>query len=209
VLGGNRDSIALMIQELVNWNVDKSILGHITSMGADDAYRAMSAQDLYLLRVALPTEARSYFAPDAAEALRNACLRLLAYHEDAWPFDLMHRVSGELLHDVGVDSSGESLSGYQLVDTPSGITLSYCALPTSQLDLDGDADIALYYGRGIEGDMRPGLSFFHRPNGWSTLGTGGTTTSRIFQKGPMNHFFMAPDAELGGALAMVWEYTKS
>src|SRR5690554_5151550 len=41
VLGGNRESIALMIQELVYWNVEEGVLARITNMGAEDAYRAL------------------------------------------------------------------------------------------------------------------------------------------------------------------------
>lgn len=59
-----------MIQELVNWNVDKTILAH-------NAYTASTPQELYLLRTALPDAPRRLWAPDPAEALRNACLRLL------------------------------------------------------------------------------------------------------------------------------------
>jgi hypothetical protein len=208
VLGGNRESIALMIQELVRWNVDKSVLAHIANMGADDAYRAINAQDLYLLRVALPDAPRRFFAPDPAEALRNACLRLLAQHEDAWPYDLRGRVNGEMAYDIGVDDAGRALSGYQLANRPSGLTVSYCAVPTSEAHLGTAADIALYYGPGVGGAMRPAVTFFHRPKGWSTLGTGGTAASRIFQKGTIGHFFLPPDAELGGARALIWRLTS-
>lgn len=93
---------------------------------------------------------------------------------------------------------------YQLVEQPSGLAISYCALPTVEADLRGDADIALYYGPGIEGPMRPGTTFFHRPQGWSTLGTGGRASQRIFQKGTIGHFFLEPAQELGGALALAW-----
>ena len=204
VLGANRESIALMIQELVYWNVDDGVLARITNMGADEAYTAATAQDLYLLRTALPAAPRRLWAPDPAEALRNACMRLLAYHEDVWPYEVHDRMSGEMGYDIGTDDRGWALSGYQLVDSPSGITVSYCATHTTDAHLGANADIALYYGPGVEGHMRPALTFFHRPEGWSTLATGGTAARRIFQKGGIGHFFMPPDAALDGALALTW-----
>lgn len=193
-----------MIQELVRWNVDDTVLAHIASMGAGDAYRALNAQDLYLLRVALPDAPRRVFAPDPAEALRNVCLRLLAHHEDARPNDLRDRLNGDMAYDIGTDDGGRALSGYRLTDCPGGLTISYCAVPTSEAHLGAAADIALYYGPGIAGDMRPAVTFFHRPEGWSTLATGGTAASRIFQKGIIGHFFMPTDAEFAGPLALRW-----
>lgn len=204
VLGGNRDSIALMIQELVGWNVDDGILARITSMGADEAYTTSTAQDLYLLRTALPDAPRRMWAPDPAEALRNACMRLLAHHEDVWPYDVRGRLSGEIAYNIGIDDRGWALSGYRLTDKPGGLTVSYCATHTTDAHLGADADIALYYGPGVGGHMRPALTFFHRPEGWSTLATGGTAAQRIFQRGAIGHFFLPPEAELGGALALTW-----
>ncbi|WP_157970067.1 hypothetical protein [Pelagibacterium sediminicola] len=204
VLGGNRDSIALMIQELVGWNVDDGVLARITSMGADEAYTASTAQDLYLLRTALPDAPRLLWAPDPAEALRNACMRLLAHHQDVWPYEVRDRLSGEIGYNIGTDDRGWALSGYRLTDNPGGLTVSYCATHTSDAHLGANADIALYYGPGVEGHMRPALTFFHRPEGWSTLATGGTAAQRIFQRGTIGHFFLPPEAELGGALALTW-----
>lgn len=204
VLGASRENIALMIDQLVYWNVDDGILSRITNMGAEEAYTASTAQDLYLLRTALPNAPRRMWAPDPAEALRNACMRLLAYHEDVWPYDVRDRLSGEIAYNIGTDDRGWALSGYQLVDNPGGLTISYCAVHTTDAHLGADADIALYFGPGIEGYLRPGLTFFHRPEGWSTLGTGGVAAQRIFQKGGIGHFFMPPDADLGGAHALTW-----
>lgn len=201
VLGGNRDSITLMIRELVGWNVDDGVLAHITDMGADEAYIASSAQHLYLLRTALPDAPRRLWAPDPAEALRNACMRLLAHHEDIWPYEMRDRLSGEIAYNIGTDDRGWALSGYRLTGHPGGLTVSYCATHTSDAHLGANADIALYYGPGVEGHMRPALTFFHRPEGWSTLTTGGTAAQRIFQRGAIGHFFLPPEAELSGALA--------
>ncbi len=204
VLGGNRESIALMLQELVNWNVEEGVLARITNMGSEDAYIAAHAQDLYLLRTALPNAPRRFWAPEPAAALRNACMRLLAHHEDVWPAEMQDRVRGDMIYNIGKDDAGRALSGYRLVENPSGLAISYCATPTEDAHLGADADIALFYGAGVQGAMRPALTFFHRPDGWSTLGTGGTAAQRIFQRGTIGHFFMPPDAELGGALTLTW-----
>ncbi|WP_367715037.1 hypothetical protein AB2N04_14040 [Nitratireductor sp. GISD-1A_MAKvit] len=204
VLGASRENIALMIDQLVYWNVDDGVLSRITNMGADEAYTASTAQDLYLLRTALPDAPRRLWAPDPAEALRNACMRLLAHHEDVWPYDVRDRLAGEIAYNIGTDDRGWALSGYELTGNPGGLTVSYCAVHTTDAHLGANADIALYYGPGVEGHMRPALTFFHRPEGWSTLGTGGTAAQRIFQKGGIGHFFLPPEAELGGAHALTW-----
>lgn len=207
ILGGNRDSIALMIQELVSWNVDDGVLARVTSMGADDAYTASLAQDYHLLRVALPDTPLRLWEPDPAEALRNACTRLLAEYNTVWPFDVMDQLSGPIGYNIGVDEQGRALTGYQLTDSPSGITLSYCATHASDAHLAGDADISLYFGKGIDGYMRPALTFFHRPDGWSTLGAGGVAAQRLFQRGTMGHVFLAPDAEMDGLPTISWLLT--
>lgn len=204
VLGASRENIALMIDQLVYWNVDDGVLSRITNMGADEAYTASTAQDLHLLRTALPDAPRRMWAPDPAEALRNACMRLLAHHEDVWPHDVRDRLSGEIAYNLGTDDRGWALSGYQLVERPSGLTVSYCATHTTDAHLGANADIALYFGLGVDGHMRPALTFFHRPEGWSSLGTGGVAAQRIFQKGGIGHFFLPPGAQLGGAHALTW-----
>src|SRR5690606_41436157 len=110
--------------------------------------------------------------------------------------------AGETAYNIGADDRGWALSGYELTGNPGGLTVSYCAVHTSDAHLGADADIALYCGPGVEGHMRPALTCFHRPQGWSTLGTGGTAAQRIFQLGGIGHFFLPPEAELGGAPAL-------
>lgn len=204
VLGGSRESIALMIEQLVHWNVDKSVLAGIANMGADDSYFAATAQDLYLLRTALPDAPRRMWVAEPSLALRNACMRLLAHHEEVWPYDVHDRISGDIRYNFGVDDAGRALSGYQLVERPSGLTVSYCAVHTTDAHLGENADIALYYGPGVGGAMRPAVTFFHRPQGWSTLGTGGTAAQRLFQKGTIGHYFLPPEAKLYRSLAFTW-----
>ena len=204
VLGGNRDSIALMIEQLVHWNVDPTVLSRITEMGPQDAFVAAYAQDLYLLRTALPNVPLRVWEPNPERAVRNACMRLLAYHEQTWPYDTAKQLAGEFKMNLGTDDGGRKLSGFQIVDRPDGLTVSYCAVATGDADLKSAADIGLFFGPGIEGVMRPALTFFSRPEGWSTMATGGTPTQRIFQKGLIGHFFMAPEQELAQGPAMTW-----
>lgn len=200
--GGNRDGMAPLIEELAGWNVDDRLLARIASLGADDTYVAATAQDLYLLRTALPDAPRAMWAPDPAEALRNACLRLLAHHENLWPHEVRDRLSGPFAQDLGTDDRGWRLSGFRLTDTPGALTVSYCATHTSDAHLDANADIALFYGPNVEGLMRPALTFFHRPEGWSMMATGGSAARRIFQRGSIGHVFLPPEADLAALSAL-------
>ena len=52
--GQTRDSLALMVKELVKWNVDPEVLFKMVGMGPDETYDLRTADDLYLARVALP-----------------------------------------------------------------------------------------------------------------------------------------------------------
>lgn len=209
VLGGSRESIALMIQELVHWNVDKSVLAHITNMGAEEAYVASTPQHLYLLRIALPDAPRQLWAPDPAHALRNACTRLIAYHYDMWPFDVAGEIRGEIAYNFSDDDKGQPLTGYLITDRPSGLTVSYCATATSEAHLGADADVALYFGTGVDGYLRRAVTFFHRPEGWSTLGTGGTSAQRILQKGAISHYFMDAGIDLSSAYGLIWNMSRA
>lgn len=204
VLGGTRDNIALMVQELVHWNVDKSVLAQIASMGADEAYEVATPLDLYLTRTALPEVPVAFWEPISEQALFNACTRLLAYHNSDWPDVMVEVIHDPMLYDIGIDEHGRNLSGYAVTHQPSGLTVSYCAVPTSEMELDGDADISLYFGPGIEGHMRPAVSLFQRPMGWSSMGTGGAATQRILQKGPLNHLFIDIFADLDSDFGLAW-----
>lgn len=209
VLGGNRSSIALMVEQLAHWNVDRSVISRMVDMDPDVTFDTRHAQELYLLRIGLPPAPVRMWILDPVNAVRNACIRLLAYHKDAWPFDVREQVPLRMQYDFGEDGYGRKLSGFQLLDPPSGLAISYCALPTIQAHLGGDADISLYSGPGIDGKLRPFVSFFHRPNGWSSMGVGGSADRRIFQKGSIGHFFLLPETELGGGpLALTWRLMR-
>lgn len=204
VLGGSRASIAVMIEQLVQWNVDPTVLSRITRMGPEDAYVATHAQDLYLLRTALPNLPILLWEPDAEKAVRNACTRLLAHHENTWPQDVAGRIQSGFQRDMGMDDRGRMLSGYQITDRPGALTVSYCAVASGDADLKGAADIGLFYAPGIEGVMRPALTFFSRPEGWSMFTAGATPSRQIFQKAGIGHFFMAPGQDLSEEPANVW-----
>lgn len=200
VLGASRDDISLMVRQLVSWNVDENVLGYIVSMGPDQTYDVLTGEDYFLTRTALPPELA--FDPEQtgiADAIYNACLYLLAEHEREFPSALLDRIIEMSMSEIGVDSSGASVTGYRLgPDSPLGLT--FCGVPTAQLQGNGEADIALYSGAGIEGDIRPMLTFFMRPDGWSSLGGTGNISRSIFQKGAMNTMFLSPTGQVTAEL---------
>jgi hypothetical protein len=192
VLGASRDDISLMVRQLVSWNVDENVLGYIVSMGPDQTYDVVTGEDYFLTRSALPPQLA--FDPDKtgiADAIYNACIYLLAEHERAFPSALPDRITETSMSEIGVDATGASITGYRLgPDNPLGLT--FCGIPSAQFEGNGDADIALYTGAGIQGDIRPMLSFFMRNTGWSSLGPTGNISRSIFQKGAMNTMFLNP-----------------
>ncbi|NMA98800.1 MAG: hypothetical protein GX970_11945 [Phyllobacteriaceae bacterium] len=192
VLGASRDDIALMIRQLVSWNVDENILGYIVSMGPDETYDIVLGEDYFLTRSALPPALMFTQDTTVADAVYNTCIYLLAEHERAFPAELVDRITEDAMSEIGVDASGAQIVGYRLgPDNPLGLT--FCGLPLAQIEGEGDADIALYTGAGIQGDIRPMLTAFIRQDGWSSLGPTGNISRSIFQKGPMNALFLAPD----------------
>lgn len=192
ILGDTRENIAVMIEQLVEWNVDRTILAEMVSMGPNETYDVVLADDFYLTRSAVPAAPLTLWNSNPEDALRNACMRLVAWHENSAPGLVRDRVPAEMEYDFATNQFGQSLSGYRLgPDNPLGIT--YCGVPTEEAKLDGDADIALYSAPGIDGRAGTFISFFHRPDGWSTIGTGGVATQRYLQKGAISHFFLAPE----------------
>lgn len=192
VLGASRDDIAVMIRELVNWNVDPNVLGYMVSMGPSETYDITTGEDYFLTRSALPP---NLVLDDTkitlGDAIYNACTYLLAAHESTFPSSQTHRITEMSLSEIGVDPSGQSVIGYRLGDdNPLGLT--FCGLPAHQFEGNGEADISLYTGAGIQGDIRPMLTFFHRPDGWSGLGGTGNISRSIFQRGAMNTMFLNP-----------------
>lgn len=207
VLGASRDDIALMIKQLVDWNIDASVLSHIVSMGPDESYDVQTGEDYYVTRTHLPPSPLGQWIGDKGAAIRNACLRLLAYHRNAFIDAEPEVISETLLSDFAANEAGQKLSGFRIgPDNPLGVT--YCGLPTEQAGLTGDVDLALYTAPGISGAARPLVSLFHRPEGWSSLGTGETASRRLFKKGGFNAMFTQPFVAMGDQVTDVLDYLR-
>lgn len=205
VLGASRDDIALMVEQLVDWNVDPNILGYVVSMGPDESYDVTTGEDYYLTRSHLPPSPLGHWVSDKPSAIRNACLRLLAYNKNSFLDAAPEVIGADYLVDFAKADTGQTLSGFRVgPDNPLGVT--YCAMPTEQADLSGDIDLALYTAPGVAGTARPMLSFFHRPAGWSSLGTGSQADRRVFKKGGLNAMFIAPFQNVTGQITDVVDY---
>jgi len=189
VLGASRDDIALMIQQLVQWNVNANALSYIASMGPSQTYDIVEGEDYAMVWAQLPPAPLYYWNSNTADALRNACINLLAYHLDSWPSDVVEKVALAPETNLANNEQGHSLSGFRLT-THSPLEPSYCALPHEQFDLNGDIDLALLTAPGVSGAARPLVSLFSRGDGWSTMGTGGDPVRRHLQKGSMSQLFV-------------------
>lgn len=203
VLGGNRDSIALMVESLVNWNVDPKVIATMVSMGPDETYDIATPNDLFLTRSTLPPLAGQAYQPDLEQGIYNACLRLVAIRDSSTPSEVKYALPyAPIERDFGTDRFGASLSGFRLiaddpqtlVPTPGQIT--HCGVATQALDGGYDLDVSLFFAPGIEGYHESGLGFFDRAEGWSSAGPGAVAAKRIFQRGPMHHYLLDPDAPL-------------
>ncbi|HHY48984.1 MAG TPA: hypothetical protein GYA10_04485 [Alphaproteobacteria bacterium] len=187
VLGANRSNISLMVKELVKWNVDPEIVFYMVDMGPDQTYDLRNADDLYLVRTALPPTPTSAWVTDVPEAVRNACLRLLALYERSDPLLLQERITGPFIEGIGQTQYDGPLSGYRLGDAPLG--LGHCSV-TDRSIATYDLDVALYMTAGIDGTSLPLLSMFNRQDYFSTAGIGGSPQKRVFQRGGLNHWFL-------------------
>lgn len=185
--GDTRDALALMVKELVKWNVDPEVLFYMVGKGPDESYDLVAADDLYLARVSLPPTPTSAWIRDLPEAVKNACERLLAISERGDPLDMRDRFLSDWTEAIGHTKEG-TISGYKLGDAP--LEIGNCAITDASRATDGDYDISLYFSPGIDGTNAPALSLFNRQHGWSTAGTGSNPLKRIFQKGALNSFFL-------------------
>src|SRR5690554_6107901 len=150
VLGASRDDVALMIQQLVDWNVNANALSYIASMGPTETYDIVEGEDYAMLWAQLPPAPLYYWNSNTADALRNACINLLAYHLDSWPSEVAAQVALNPESALANNEQGQPLSGFRLTaDNP--LAASYCALPNEQFDLNGDVDLALYTAPGVSG----------------------------------------------------------
>ncbi len=186
--GDTRDSLALMVKELVRWNVDPEVLFRMVGMGPDETYDLTTAADLYLARVALPPTPSSAWIVDPSAALRHVCSRLLAIDERGDPRDMEWQLVTEFEKGIGRTAAGEALSGYRLGQRP--LSIGSCAATDTSLIHPAEFEAALYFTTGIDGSNAPGTSFFNRESGWSSAGMGSNPLKRILQKGALNHFFL-------------------
>jgi hypothetical protein len=198
--GQTRDSLALMVKELVKFNVDPEVLFYMVGMGPDETYDIVTADDYYLARIALPPTPPASWITDVHEAIRNVCTRLIAIDERTDPSELVGRVTGEFEAGIGEAEFTGRLSGFRLSDRQ--LSIGHCSISDESLATDGEYEIALYFnsmltperakaiGEPKLGYSGPGVSFFNRVDGWSSAGTGSNPTRRILQKGPMNHYFL-------------------
>ncbi len=209
VLNGTRQNIALMVESLVDWNVDKKVIARMVSMGPNQTYNLARPVDLFLARSSLPQAPVSAWQPDARKGLRNVCLRLVALQNS-----ISLREANSLLGQKYIERFGKGkltgvISGYRVQsDDVFGVKVCAIAGSLAQATSSSNYHIALYSGPGVDGSYNTALSFFNRAKGWSSVGTGTKETARIFQKGNMSHYFLDPFVDLaklktGAALNML------
>jgi hypothetical protein len=194
--GETRDSLSLMVRELVKWNVDPEVLYRMVGMGPNETYNLVTAEDLYRARVNLPPTPTSGWVQDRAEAIRNACMRLLAIDSRGEPADTWPSFLSEYTPGIGEAQYAGRLSGFR-IGGDSPLDIGICAAPNEMPAAeDGDIDVSLYFNRGLSGFNQPSTSFFNRHKGWSTAGYGRNPVKRVFAKGPMNSYFLPLDVTL-------------
>ena len=186
--GDTRNSLALMVKELVKWNVDPEVLFYMVGMGPDETYNLRAADDLYLARVALPPTPPDSWITDIREAVRNVCARLLAIDERGDPLDMVDRLQTEWVEGIGERQYSGPISGYWLGDRL--LDIGSCSITEESILTAGDYEVGLYFTPGIEGYNSSSTTFFNRMEGWSSAGQGRNPLKRILQKGPMNHYFL-------------------
>lgn len=187
IMGESRSALSLMVKELVKWNVDPEIVFYMVDMGPQQTYDLVNADDLYLVRTALPPTATSGWITDIPTAVRNACLRLLAAYDRSDPLLLQDRITGPYEQGIG-KTPFDTLSGYRLGD--GLLDLGHCSVTDGSVARGYDLEIALYMNPGIDGTSAPLLSMFNRQDYFSTAGIGGNPLKRTFQRGGMNHWFL-------------------
>lgn len=187
VQGDTRNSLAVMVKELVKWNVDPEVLFYMVNMGPDETYNLVAADDLYLSRTALPPTPTSAWVTNLQEAVRNVCIRLVSNYERADPLDIKETFPTEWVPQIGKTEFG-TISGFRLGERL--LDIGSCAVTDESLTTNGDYEVALYMTPGIDGTNAPMSSFFNRQEGWSSMGIGGNPVKRILQKGPLNHYLL-------------------
>jgi hypothetical protein len=190
-----RDALALMVKELIKWNVEPEVIFKMMEMGPDDTYNLKTPLDLYRTRVNLPATPTAGWVSDRAEAIRNACLRLLAIDERGDPADAWQRFQSDYTPLIG-KTQFSPISGFK-VGGDGVFEIGSCAAPEDMLALEnGDLDVSLYFNPALSAYNTASTSFFSRHNGWSSAGYGRRPTTRIFAKGPMNSYFLPLDTDI-------------
>lgn len=188
IMGESRSSLSLMVKELVKWNVDPEIVFYMVDMGPDQTYDLVNADDLYLVRTALPPTPSGAWITDIPTAVRNACIRLLAVYERGDPLFMQEAIAGPFEAGIGRTEFEGALSGYRLSDNV--LDLGHCSVTDRSVARGYDLEVALYMNPGIDGNSLPLLSLFNRQDYFSTAGIGGNPLKRIFQRGGINHWFL-------------------
>lgn len=192
--GQTRDSLALMVKELVKWNVDPEVIFKMVGMGPDESYDLKTGEDLYLARVALPPTPSSGWISDIPSAVRNACMRLLAIDERGDPADMYWRFLSEYTENIGIGEFGGELSGYILGERL--LDIGNCSITADSLATDGDYEVALFYTPGLDGKNGVATAMFNRQKAWSSAGPGRNPLKRNLVKGPLNSYFLPLDQDI-------------
>lgn len=188
LMSESRDSLAVMVRELVKWNVDPEILSYMVGMGPNETYDIVGADDYYLIRAALPPTPASAWITDLPSAVKNACFRLLAIDNRSDPLLVKSWIDVPWQDNIGTTEFSGTVSGYHWNDNL--LDIGGCGITAESAATNGDYEISLFWNPGIDGKIEAGTTFFNRLDGWSSAGTGRNPTKRILQKGPMNHYFL-------------------
>ena len=188
VLGESRNSLSLMVKELIKWNVDPEIVHYMLNMGPDQTYNVVAADDYYLTRSALPPVSSATWISDIPSAVRNACIRLLALFEHADPLDLKDRITSPYEEGIGTTQFGGKLSGYRLSDRL--LDVGHCSATEESIATGTNLQVSLYMNPGLDGSSSPMLSFFNRDDYFSSAGIGASPLKRVYQRGGMGHWFL-------------------
>src|SRR5690606_11207710 len=114
VMDDTRRNYALMVHNLVNWNVDPLVIGWMVFQGPQSTYDVVGANDHYLTRAGLPPSPANLWYTSKQDAVRNACIRLWSEYQRAEPLVLESSFPTEWIEDTGQNEFGEQLSGYVL-----------------------------------------------------------------------------------------------
>lgn len=110
--------------------------------------------------------------------------------------------------DLGIDSSGKTVSGYrwseELLDVGS------CGITDAAAGVTSSMHVALYFAPGLDGTMAvaPDANYWNIEEGWSSAGAARNPLKHVFQKGPLNHYWLpvglsVDSLELPGEMAIL------